>query len=89
MPKVYNKRDSNIPKGAVYIGRPSKFGNRFAIGADGTREEVCAKYKAWIMSDAQVQLRESIRIELKGKDVICFCAPLQCHGDTILKIAND
>jgi hypothetical protein len=25
---------------------------------------------------------------LKGKDLVCWCAPLACHGDVILKYAN-
>lgn len=29
----------------VYIGRPSKWGNPFIIGRDGTREEVIDNYK--------------------------------------------
>ncbi len=28
----------------VFIGRPSKWGNPFIIGKDGTREEVLEKY---------------------------------------------
>ena len=28
----------------VYIGRPSKWGNPYVIGPDGTREQVIAKY---------------------------------------------
>jgi len=28
----------------VYIGRPSKWGNPFVIGKDGTRKEVVAQY---------------------------------------------
>jgi hypothetical protein len=33
----------------VYVGRPSKWGNPFVIGRDGSREEVIAKYRAWIV----------------------------------------
>ena len=33
----------------VYVGRPSKWGNPFVIGRDGTREEVIAKYRDWIL----------------------------------------
>jgi Domain of unknown function (DUF4326) len=33
----------------VYVGRPSKWGNPFVIGRDGTRDEVIAKYRAWIL----------------------------------------
>lgn len=33
----------------VYIGRPSKWGNPFVIGCDGSRADVIAKYCAWIV----------------------------------------
>ncbi len=47
----------------VYIGRPSKWGNPFNIGRDGTREEVIAKYEKHLKSSG---LMDSIH-ELKGK----------------------
>ena len=31
---------------------------------------------------------EMIKRELVGRDLICFCAPQACHGDTYLVIAN-
>lgn len=34
-------------------------------------------------------LRMAIRRELRGCDVVCFCAPLSCHGEIIVEIAND
>ena len=36
----------------VYIGRPSKWGNPFTIGKDGTREEVIQKYREYILCNA-------------------------------------
>jgi hypothetical protein len=33
----------------VYVGRPGKWGNPFVIGRDGSRDEVIAKYRAWIV----------------------------------------
>ena len=71
----------------VYIGRPSKWGNPFVLGKDGNREEVIAKYKAWI--EAQPALLEAAKKELKGKTLGCWCAPLSCHGDILVGIAND
>ena len=50
MPKVLNKRVDGIPPGAVYIGRPSVWGNPFVIGKDGSRDDVIAKYEAWLMT---------------------------------------
>lgn len=31
-----------------YVGRPSPLGNPFAIGRDGTRNEVVAAYREWL-----------------------------------------
>ncbi len=33
----------------VYIGRPGPWGNPFVIGRDGTREQVIAKYRTWLL----------------------------------------
>jgi hypothetical protein len=79
----------NIKKGElfdVYIGRPSKWGNPFAIGRDGNRAEVCAKHKAWFY--AQPDLVKACKEELKGKTLGCYCAEEQCHGDTLASCAN-
>ena len=84
MPKVLNKRIDKIPAGAVYVGRPSKWGNPFKIGRDGTREEVIEKYREWI---SKVSFLEDIT-ELTGKDLVCWCAPLLCHADVLLEMAN-
>jgi len=87
MPFVINRRTKS-PRSydnGVYIGRPSKWGNPFSIGIDGTREEVVAKYREWIME--QPDLLNSLP-ELKGKNLVCWCAPLACHGDVLLELAN-
>ena len=39
MPKVLNKYKDGVPTNAVYIGRPSKWGNPFVIGKEVSREE--------------------------------------------------
>lgn len=50
MPRVLNKKRSGVPTGAVYIGRPGKWGNPFVISRDGTRPEVVAKYRAYLLA---------------------------------------
>ena len=67
----------------VYIGRGSKWGNPFVIGADGTREEVIAQYRDWILT--RDELLESLG-ELEGKDLVCYCAPKPCHGDILINL---
>lgn len=84
MPKVLNKYKDK--EQGVYIGRPSKWGNPFAIGKDGTRDEVIEKYKSWL-SDKH-DLIQAAKTELKGKNLICFCSPARCHGDVLLEVAN-
>jgi hypothetical protein len=69
----------------VYIGRPSKWGNPFTIGKDGTREEVVMKYIDWLMR--QPELLKDIA-ELKGKVLGCWCHPKKCHGDVLAELVN-
>ena len=85
---VLNKNVSGIPEGSVYIGRGSRWGNPFVIGKDGTRAEVCAKYKD-ALEDMIVVGSVSLNdlALLDGRNLVCFCAPLQCHGDILEKAA--
>ena len=69
----------------VYIGRPSKWGNPFVIGPDGTRDDVIARYEAWLLE--QPELVDALP-ELAGKTLGCWCAPRACHGDVLARLAN-
>ena len=69
----------------LYIGRPSKWGNPFIIGKDGTRKEVIDKYRAWVLD--QPDLMNSLP-ELEGKILGCWCKPNSCHGDVLADLAN-
>lgn len=70
----------------VYVGRPTRWGNPFELGRDGDRETVIKKYEAWLRgrSDLMRDLGE-----LKGKVLACWCAPKPCHGDVLLRLANE
>jgi hypothetical protein len=69
----------------VYIGRPSKWGNPFAIGKDGGRAEVIARYREWIAT--QPHLLADLH-ELRGKRLGCYCKPKACHGDVLAFLAE-
>lgn len=86
MPKVWNKRDKNCPKDAIYVGRPSKWGNPYLITKDRTREECIAMYEKYIKLCTSRKLLDPI--ELKGKDLCCWCKPAPCHADILLELAN-
>lgn len=81
--KVLNKRTS---QDGVYIGRPSKFGNPFVIGQHGDRAQVIKRFEEWLLN--QPRLIEAAKQELRGKNLVCWCAPLACHGDVLMRIAN-
>ena len=87
-PRVLNKHHGNLPKTAVYIGRPSIWGNPFIIGQDGSRQDVIEKYRKMLLHPENQWLVDLARKELVGKDLVCFCAPQACHGDVLLEIAN-
>lgn len=98
MPQILNKYKSGIPKGAVYIGRPSKWGNPFELGKDGDRDLVVEKFEKWLTTgesfgniNASEEKRQSILQsldELSNKDLVCFCAPKKCHGDVLIKMSK-
>ena len=88
MPKVLNIKDiKNFNEDTVYIGRPSKWGNPFVIGKDGNRKEVIQKYEEYLKQNNDLIV--AVKKELKGKNLVCHCAPLKCHGDVLLQIANE
>ena len=84
MTTVVNKRTHIPTSNDVYIGRGSKWGNPFRIGAM-SREEVIAKYASYIQR--QDHLLKDLH-ELKGKNLVCYCAPQACHGDVLKEFAN-
>jgi len=87
MPRVLNKKRDLIPLGSsVFIGRPSPFGNPFVIGPDGSREDVINKFHLYLVNTPELLAR--VRAELRGMDLVCFCAPEPCHGDVLLHYAN-
>lgn len=86
-PRVLNRRVHGIPKDAVYIGRGGKWGNQFLIGPDGDRTEVIRKYEEWFMED--IERVKAAKLELKDRNLVCYCSPDKCHGDFLLRIANE
>jgi Domain of unknown function (DUF4326) len=62
-----------------------EMGNPFAFGRDGSRSEVISKYRCWV--GTQTDLMDTLD-ELRGKDLICWCAPLACHAEVLRDLAN-
>lgn len=85
-PRVLNRRHGLGTPRSEYVGRPTVFGNPFVVGKDGSRDDVIAKYEAWLL--AQPGLVERAQRHLRGRDLVCWCAPLPCHADVLLRVAN-
>jgi Domain of unknown function (DUF4326) len=91
IPRVVHCKNENFD---IYVGRPSKFGNPYthkegteAPWVVDTREDAIRLYEEWLL--AQPELVAAAKKELKGKTLACWCKPLACHGDVLLRIANE
>ncbi len=94
MPRVLNRRTDQIPADAVYVGRPSKWGNPYKMNNEycpvglsrrGKRKLVIDMYRDYLLDNPN--LLKALP-ELKGRDLVCWCAPLRCHADVLLELAN-
>lgn len=98
MPKVLNAKDTwwdgdgyssnRTAPNSVYVGRPSKWGNPYRIGhnpSEAARLVAVEGYREYI---SRAYSKSDIRDTLKGKDLVCWCAPKACHADVLLEIAN-
>ena len=86
-PEVLNKRFHKInPDTDVFIGRPTIWGNPYPISKVNSREKVIAKYREYLEQHPEVVAQA--KIHLKGKNLVCFCAPLPCHGHVLIEVAN-
>lgn len=70
----------------VYIGRPSKWGNPFALGKENARSAVIERYRAYLKRE--VEMGRLDPGELRGKVLGCWCAPKPCHGDILVEFAE-
>lgn len=90
---VLNKRTLSDPLPGVtrvYVGRPSPLGNPYAIGRDGDRAAVVAKYRRWLWDnhsgnrEVRLALHDLLASARKGPlELVCWCAPQACHADVI------
>jgi hypothetical protein len=78
----------------VLIDRSTKWGNPFTHLRDrptlasflvSTRDEAIAAYETWLPT--QAHLVDALP-ELRDKVLGCWCRPLACHGDVLIKLAN-
>jgi len=91
--RIQRKRTKGwrMPEGAVYVGRPSRWGNPWNYGRSLVgRSTAVHKFRVSVMrGEGNVAWPGEIRLGLHGQDLACWC-PLDqpCHADVLLDIAN-
>jgi len=83
--KTYRK--GHVPEGisSRYIGRGSPWGNPFIIGVAGDRATVIERYREYALErikDDPTWLDPLKQVE----GLVCYCAPLPCHGDVLISM---
>jgi len=90
-----------MPPNTVSVARPGRWGNPCRIGMyrNYGRADAVRDFRRWLDREPGVRSFEiafgkppsieTIRAELRGKNLACFC-PLDqpCHADVLLEIAN-
>jgi len=88
--RIQRKRTKGwrMPEGAVYVGRPTQWGNPFKVDARHNLFEAVKDFRGYVESRLANGIGYPLRA-LKGKDLVCWC-PLHkpCHADVLLELAN-
>ncbi len=79
----------------VYVGRAmhrggwklpgSPLANPFRPGRDGSRAEVVAKYRDYLLARPELL---ALLPEVRGRRLGCWCVPLPCHAEVIAELAD-
>lgn len=74
-----------MPPDAVYVGRPSRWGNPFRYIGWGPGP--VESYRRWLMSGDPDVVERKFLAPLRGKTLACWC-PLDqpCHADVLLEL---
>ena len=103
--RIQRKRTKGwrMPEGAVYVGRPTKWENPFAIASANTVRDPFGNEWSCASGEARgVAVRlfrqyvwdylddQELIDALAGHDLACWC-PLDqpCHADVLLQLANE
>ncbi|KAF9199550.1 hypothetical protein BGZ49_010311 [Haplosporangium sp. Z 27] len=75
--------------GSRYPPKDSFFANPFKEGKHGTRSQVVEKYREYIIQErAEGRVTNEQLLELRGKNLGCWCAPQACHGGVLKEMVE-
>lgn len=90
--------DNNIyigRKGIVFIDKErypkesSIWANPYKISKDMSREDCITEYEKYIRKKIIDEKLVPNLMQLKGKNLGCWCKPEQCHGDVLIKLIEE
>ena len=97
-PRVFNLhgmgiKPNTLPPNGVYIGRrtrngweESKWHNPYKVGVHGDLATCLCKHARYLLGNKALMADLP---ELRGRDLYCWCADEPCHGDLLLRLANN
>ena len=76
-----------LPAHTICVTRPSRWGNPYRVGQDGTAHECVDRFWECFVQD--VAYRADVKTALVGKNLACYCSlTAPCHADVLLQWAN-
>lgn len=100
--QTHSHENNGLP--AVVVARPSRWGNPFTVGRDGTRAQCVQDFALMIAGYHTIAktgkvedrialaewMRQNVKTQLSGQNLACWCAldGKPCHGDVLLALAN-
>lgn len=87
--KILNRKKMNQkwPNNSVYVGRGTPLGNPYAIGPDGSRDEVIDKFAYDLdrkIDNEDPETINALRSLNQDSNLVCSCAPERCHVEIII-----
>jgi len=93
--RVIHIKDKSKYSNTEYIGRGSVFGNPYHVQKHG-RNTCIEKYRQYFYErlERDVKFKEavhSLKIKDRNKELclVCYCKPLDCHGDIIKEYCDN
>ena len=71
----------------IRVDRGTPWGNPFVMGRETERKEVCDKFEQYAVE--RLAKDPDWLKPLRGKDLVCWCAPKRCHAETLRRLAHD
>jgi hypothetical protein len=86
--RLSRRKGARLPKGAVVVARPTKWGNPHRIDTLSRASAIVAYRRDLIAGRLRVTVAD-VQRELKGRDLACWCRLDQaCHAEVLLEVAN-